>query len=88
MKQKVQNHLNQAAFLSGVAASGFLQTGLKAASATRKHLRPNKHEQQERVVLGRVKYRPNVKEPVDVLKKIKNDLDDIKDALVDIAEKR
>lgn len=87
MKQRLQNRLNQAAFLSGVAASGFVQAGLKAASAPKRHSQ-NKHERDEKVSLGRVKYRPNVTEPADVLNGIKNDLDDIKDALVDIAEKK
>lgn len=32
MKHRVQNHLNQAAFLTGVAASGFVNAGFKAAS--------------------------------------------------------
>lgn len=90
MKHRVQNHLNQAAFLTGVAASGFVNAGFKAASASKQgmYTRQKKHRDQDKVALGRVKYRPNVKEPAELLHGIKDDLDDIKDALVDIAEKK
>lgn len=52
------------------------------------YTRQRKHRDQDKVALGRVKHRPNVKEPAELLHGIKDDLDDIKDALVDIAEKK
>ncbi|HIW89011.1 MAG TPA: hypothetical protein H9869_03970 [Candidatus Ligilactobacillus excrementipullorum] len=87
MGRQLHEHLNQAAFLSGVAAAGLVQTGVHLASRAKTH-RPHTKKGQAGVVLGEVKYRPEQVEPANVLRGIKTDLDDIKDALVDIAEKR
>ncbi|GBG94806.1 hypothetical protein LFYK43_12650 [Ligilactobacillus salitolerans] len=87
MKRSVQNHLNQAAFVAGAAASGFVASGLRAAVKTRERVleRPDK---KKTVVLGETKYRPAVTDPTELLTGIRSDLDEIKDALVDIAKQK
>lgn len=87
MGRQLHVRLNQAAFLSGVAASGMIHAGVRVASHV-KSRRLRAKTGQGGVVLGQVKYHPHTKEPADLLRGIKTDLDDIKDALVDIAEKR
>ncbi len=87
MGRRLQTHLNQAAFLSGVAASGAVNAGLKAVSKTRQYVLHDKPDKKNSVIIGDTKYRHNFKEPAEILNGIKSDLDDIKDALVDIAKK-